>query len=184
MQGLEEDLAFAQSDKLRLAQQLELAEVRATEATAALHKWHQNVAAEETCRHTNSETRAERKALDQNEVDHRETQVESENATNEFVVSNVTQMGWAEDTRQPSQDRADILEQELAAQRVIALEQEAELKDTELASAKQALTTALEAAATRDTEWGAVVDGLEELIVSDSKSSSIYGSTHEPNHTN
>lgn len=183
MQGLEEDLAFAQGEKSRLAQQLALAEERATEATAALRKWQQNVAAEETFRHTNSETRAERKTFDQNEVDYRETHVESENATSEFVVSNLTQMGWAEDTRQPSQDRADILEQEMAAKRVIALEQEAELKDAELASAQQALTTVLEAAATRDAEWGAVVDGLEELIVSGSKSD-IYENTNEPHHNN
>jgi len=174
VQGLEEDVTFAQSEKSRLAQELALAEERATEATVDLHKWQRNMTTEESCRRMNSETRIGNDLLNQagtrrvdDTLDHRDNQAESGTMTSEFAVSNVTQMGWAEDqSRQPSQDRTETLAHELAAARVLVLEQEANMKDAELASAKQALTKALEAAATRDAEWGAVVDGLEELIVS------------------
>lgn len=85
------------------------------------------------------------------------------------VAFDVT-LGWSQEATRPPSDRAPALEQEEAAAAAAAgllsaIERKnAARKDAELAGAQQALAAAV--ARARDAEWGLVVDGLEELVVS------------------
>jgi hypothetical protein len=165
--GLEEDLAFVRSEMSRLVQQHALAEERAAVATAAAHYQRRNKRDEETLNRAAYRTRTgdeddysrtggEDTFQDEHEkadeaINRQDADVEAaREAALKLVTSGSTEAGCADEAGPQSAGHARALGQ----------------KEAELAAVKQALARAVAGARARDGEWGAVVDGLEDLVVS------------------